>query len=47
MQGTKDELTKKTEKWRRRRIWLLGTERQWRIGNHLKENQKTLTKKGD
>jgi hypothetical protein len=47
MQGTKDELTKKTEKWRRRRIWLLGTERQWRIGDHLKENQKTLTKEGD
>jgi hypothetical protein len=46
MQGTKDELTEKTEK-RQRRKRLLGTERQWRIGNHLKENQKTLTKEGD
>jgi len=40
MQRTKDELTKKTEKRRRRRIWLLGTERQWRIGITSKKTKK-------
>jgi hypothetical protein len=39
MQRTKDELTKNRNGGDGEK-WLLGTERQWRIGDHLKENQK-------